>query len=488
MIAPADIVLTPLLPFLILLVAASAALLIDVVQHRAQTGGPLALVGLTFAAVSYLVQFGGARTEPTAVFGLHWVVDVPAVALGLIVLFGAILSVLGGWTRVRRDDLDRPEYHPLLLLATAGGLVMVHAGDFVILLLGLEILSLSVYALAAWRPDRRPSQEAGMKYFLLGAFASAILVYGIALTYGATGTFDYGGVAQALLAGAGPLALAGGALIVVGLGFKVAFAPFHQWAPDVYTGAPTPVTTFMSVVVKAAAFGALLRIVATAWSGALPELEVALAVLVGATLLVGNFGALLQSGVKRLLAYSAVAHAGYLGLAVVAAAHGAFATEALIWYLAAYAAMNAGAFVVTMHVMGDDPDRGDRIEAFEGLGARRPGVAAAMTLFLLSLGGIPPLAGFVGKFLAIQAAVRVDHVALAVVAVLGAVVGLVAYLRPVFAIWFRDGRSSVPALAGPVRAAVVLAAVATVVLGLAPDLAYRWIEGSGPLALVPWTP
>lgn len=488
MIIPTDIVLGPLVPFLILVVTAAAALLIDVVLHRSRAGGPLALLGLAAAGVVYATQLAAAHDAPTAVFGLQWVVDVPAVTLGLVITFGAFLSVLGGWDRIRREGIDQPEYHPLLLLATAGALVMVHAGDFVILLLGLEILSLAVYALAAWRSGNRASEEAGMKYFLLGAFASAVLVYGIALLYGATGTFDYGGVAAALVGGGGPLALAGGALVLAGLGFKVAFAPFHQWAPDVYTGAPTPVTTFMSVVVKAAAFGALLRVFASAWPGSLPGLELVLAVLVGATLLVGNFGALLQSGVKRMLGYSAVAHAGFLGLAVLAAGHDLRAEQALIWYLAAYTLMNAGAFVVLMHVMGDDDGRGDRIEAFEGLGATRPGLAIAMTIFLLSLAGIPPLAGFVGKLLSIQVAIEAGWTGLAVVAVVGAVVGVVYYVRPVYAMWFRGGRTQVPALRGPARVAVLLAATGTVVLGLAPDLIYALLDGGRTLALSGWTP
>ena len=325
--APEGLSLTPLAPALTLLITASVALLVGVWTRDARNGGALALLGLIAAAVFASLELIGAGAETTRAFGLQWLSDAPAAALSVTVLVGAFLSVLLGWDALAPAGMDRPEYHPLMLLATTGALVMIHAGDFVTLILGLEILSLSVYALSAWRSGDHGSEEAGMKYFLLGAFASAILIYGMALLYGATGDVAYVGIAADLQDGVGPLALMGGMLVLVGLAFKVSFAPFHQWAPDVYTGAPTPVTAFMSVVVKAAAFGALVRVFAEAWPGVVPEIEVALAALVALTLIVGNFGALLQSGVKRMLAYSAVAHAGYLGLAVLAAGQDAIGPQ-----------------------------------------------------------------------------------------------------------------------------------------------------------------
>jgi len=477
MTPPADLTLLPLAPAISLLVTGAVALLSGVFGGDTRTSGVISLLGLVVASAFAGVNLAGAGAEPSFAFGLQWVTDAPAAGLAVAVLIGTLLAILIGWDALAPAAMDRPEYYPLLLFAATGAMVMIHAGDFVVLVLGLEILSLSVYALSAWRPHDRASEEAGMKYFLLGAFASAILVYGIALVYGATGAFGYARVASALAEGGGALALLGGALVLAGLAFKVSFAPFHQWAPDVYTGAPTPVTAFMSVVVKAAAFGALVRVFAGAWPGLLPELDAMLAVLVALTLLVGNLGALLQSGVKRMLAYSAVAHAGYLGLAVLAAGAGVIGVQAVAWYLLAYTLMNAGAFAVLSQVAGNDP-RGDRIEAWEGLGRRRPGLAIAMTLFLLSLAGIPPLAGFVGKLLAVQAALQAGWTGMAVLALLTAVVAVVYYMRVVQAMWFGGRGEGTPMRSTPANWAIGLAAAGTVALGLAPDLWYVLIEGA----------
>ncbi len=475
--APAGASLAPLAPALTLLIAASVALLVGTWTRDARNGGALALIGLVAAAVFAALELAGASAEPTRAFGLQWLGDAPAAALGIAVLVGAFLAVLLGWDALEPAGMDRPEYYPLLLLASAGALVMIHAGDFVVLVLGLEILSLSVYALSAWRSGDHGSEEAGMKYFLLGAFASAILIYGVTLLYGATGDVAYAPIAAALQDGVTPLALMGGVLVLAGLAFKVSFAPFHQWAPDVYTGAPTPVTAFMSVVVKAAAFGALVRVFSDAWPGLLPEVEVVLAALVALTLIVGNFGALLQSGAKRMLAYSAVAHAGYLGLAVLAAGQDAIGPQAIAWYLLAYTFMNAGAFAVLLLVMNDDP-RGDAIEAWNGLARRRPGLAIAMTLFLLSLAGIPPLAGFFGKFLAVQAGFEAGYAGVAVLALITAVVAVVYYLRLVWAMWLGSPARSEIGRSTAADWAIGLAAAGTVALGLFPSLWYGLVEGA----------
>src|SRR5690606_35928207 len=253
-----------------------------------------------------LSAFLGER-EALGSFGLRYLADTPALAFNFVLLLGATLAVLVAWDQLPRMHLDHPEYYPLLLLSTLGAMVMVAAGDLVTLVLGLEIMSLAVYVLSAWRSRARQSEEAGMKYFLLGAFGSAILIYGMALTYGATGSFVYSEIVSTLSAGGLPLlATLGGALVLAGLAFKASLAPFQQWAPDVYTGAPTIVTTFMSVVIKAAAFAAVIRLVAVVFPALSPWLLTALAVSVAATLVVGNLAALMQRGVKRMLAYSAV--------------------------------------------------------------------------------------------------------------------------------------------------------------------------------------
>ncbi len=480
------IVWSVLAPALFLLGFALLTLLLGVFQRDRGFVAAVALTGIAGAAVFALhflmeAQRGSAESG----FGLRYLADAHASAFTLVILLGTALAVLVGQGTLERLDLDHPEYFPLLLLSATGAVVMVSAGDLITLLLGLEIMSLAVYVLAAWRSDVRQSQEAGLKYFLLGSFASALFIYGIALTYGAGGHFDYASL-MAVFAATGfeahITALLGAVLIIAGLGFKVAFVPFHQWAPDVYTGAPTPVTTFMAVVVKTAAFGALLRVAATIFAGleagALGAiLPGVLVVLIGATLVVGNLGALLQAGVKRMLAYSAVAHAGYLGLAVVAA--GADGMAAAGFYLAAYTLMTAGAFAVLTQVMDDD-DRGDTIEHFAGLGRRRPWLAAAMAVCLLSLAGIPPFAGFIGKVLVIQAAITAGHVVLAVLAVVTSVVAVVYYARVVVAMYFREQSSAARLPERPasrsVDVAIGIAAVGTLLLGLLPGLWYTLLE------------
>jgi len=486
-VADGFIVWSVLTPALILLGFAMVALLLAVFQRDRGFIAGIALTGVVSSAVfAFNALMEAQHSVAESGFGLRYLADVPALAFTLVILLGTALAVLVGQGSLARMGLDHPEYYPLVLLSATGAVVMVSAGDLITLLLGLEIMSLAVYALAAWRTEARASQEAGLKYFLLGAFASALFIYGIALTYGAGGHFDYAMLMAAFTAPgfeAHITALLGAVLIIAGLGFKVAFAPFHQWAPDVYTGAPTPVTAFMAVVIKTAAFGALLRIASTIFAslevGALGEvLPGVLVVLIAATLVVGNLGALLQSGVKRMLAYSAVAHAGYLGLAVLAA--GDRGIPAAAFYLAAYTFMSIGAFAVLSTLMDDD-DSGDAIERFAGLGRTRPWLAAGMTVSLLSLAGIPPLAGFIGKVLVIQAAISAGFAALAVLAIVTSVVAVVYYARVIVAMYFREpdgGAARTPdrPVAAPVAAALAIAVIGSVVLGIVPGAWYGLIE------------
>lgn len=482
---PIDLDWSALAPTLTVFLAAAFALLFALFQRDGRATAGIALLGVVTAALFNLNLWGQNRFgEPGSAFGLQWLADQPAVAFHFVILLGTALAVLISWDYLERAGLDHPEYYPLMLFSAGGAMVLASAGDLIVLLLGLEIMSLPVYVLTAWRQGARESEEAGMKYFLLGAFASAFLVYGIALTYGASGAFGYAEIAAALSAdgfGQPLLALLGGMMVLVGLGFKVALAPFHQWAPDAYYGAPTPVTAFMSVVVKTGAVAALLRVFASVYPGVLPQLETALAVLIALTLLIANFAALLQSSVKRMLAYSAVAHAGYLGLAVLAA--GTVGTRAAAWYLLAYAVMNAGAFAV-LTMVTDARDRGDDMERFAGLGRRRPGVAVAMTLFLLSLAGIPPLAGFVGKVLVFQAAIEAGWVPLAVLGILTSVVAVVYYFRPVAAMWFREPEYELPRRSSAATAwAVGLSLAGVTLLGLFPGWWYGVLESGRQLLL-----
>ncbi len=462
-----DIDWSALAPAITLLVTAVGTLFFALFHRDSRHVAVTALLGVGTAFLFALSRF--LDPGPAASFGLRYYGDTWAMAFTFIILIGTAVAILVSYDQLRRQELERPEYYPLMLLSALGAVIMASAGDLITLVLGLEIMSLPVYVLAAWRTNDRQSEEAGMKYFLLGAFGSAMLIYGAALLYGAGGTFVYDGLVAAL--GGSELTILaslGGALVLVGLGFKASLAPFHQWAPDVYTGAPTPVVTFMSVVVKVGAFAALVRIVSTVFPQLAPWLMTALAIIVAATLIIGNLSALMQRGVKRILAYSAVAHAGYLGLALLAPEHGG--ASAAAFYLTAYTVMNAGAFAV-LSLMTDANDRGDDLDRFAGLGRTRPWLAATLTLFLLSLGGIPPLAGFAGKVLVFQAAIEAGYVWLAVLGILTSVVALVYYFRIIAYMYFRESEYEPPRFASTAtNLAIGVALAGTLLLGVFPGL------------------
>ena len=462
-------------PALVLLVTAALSLLYGLADRDSRGGAGIALVGAAFAGILNFVLARSGQ-EGLSSFGGRWLADQLATGFNFVILAGLVLAVLIAWNYLRRSGLEQPEYYPLLLLAATGAMVMAAAADLITLVLGLEIMSLAVYVLSAWRhgdsPAARHSQEAGMKYFLLGATGSAVFIYGIALTYGATGSFHFTDIlARATAAGFDQqlLLAVGAVLLLSGLAFKAAIFPFHQWAADAYTGAPTPVTAFMSVVVKTAAFAALLRVLSGFLPQASPELLELFSWLLGATMVLGNFSALAQSGVKRMLAWSSVAHAGYVGLAVLAADAGG--GSAALYYLLAYTLMTAGAFAV-LALVTDSDDDGDSLAELAGLGRRRPALAVALSLFMLSLAGIPPLAGFAGKFLVFSSAIGAGYTVLAVVGIVTSVVALFYYFRVIRALYFeQDSGARLPAT--PDRAggvAVGIAALAVVVLGAFPFL------------------
>ncbi len=465
-------------PPLILLITASVTVLVAISRQGSRFIAMLSIVGLALAAVFNALLFAQSQAGGFATsFGLRYLADHPALAFNFVILLGTALAVLVSFDYLERGDLEHPEYYPLMLLSATGAMVLVAAGDFIVLLLGLEIMSLAVYVLSAWRQNARESEEAGMKYFLLGAFASAFLIYGIALMYGATGFFGFEQIA--LVIGdegfdQGLLATLAAVLIVGGLGFKASIVPFHQWAPDAYTGAPTSVTTFMSVVVKAAAFAGLLRVFSTLFPELGTVVLVLFGVLVALTMIIGNLAALLQRGLKRMLAYSAVAHAGYLGLAVLAAGslNSDLGFQAVAWYMLAYVLMNVGAFAV-LTLIADQNDRGDDLERFAGLSEQKPWLAAAMALFMLSLAGIPPLAGFTGKILVFQAALEAEHYVLAVIGILTSAIALFYYFRVITYMYFRDPEYAAPAFESRATTfAIGATAVGTVLLGIFPGWWY----------------
>ncbi len=345
----------------------------------------------------------------------------------------SLLSVLLSKSYLEVLRINHGEYYALLLLATSGMMLLVGASDMIMLFLGLEIMSIPIYVLAGFDRRRVRSTEASLKYFLVGAFASAILLYGMALLYGTTGHTDFAGIRAGL--GEDRLSIIGLGMVLVGFAFKVAAVPFHQWAPDVYQGAPTPVTAWMSVAVKVAAFAALMRLL----TGAFREVDAPVGEVLGAlavlTMIVGNLMAVIQTDVKRMLAYSSIAHAGYLLIGFSTATPDAW--SAVLFYLLAYVFMNLGAFgvVVSLAARGEDCDR---IEDFAGLATTHPVLAALMTLFMLSLAGIPGTMGFIAKFQLFFAAVQAEHLGLVIVAVLASVVSVYYYLRIPVVMYMRE--------------------------------------------------
>jgi len=439
--------------------------------------------------------FGAAGPDaPGAVFRVAGgqpllVIDGFALLFGGLVVLAGLLSTLMGIRFLEIEKLDRGEFHAVLLFAVLGGMFLVASTDFISLFVGLETMSLSVYLLVGWARDDRKSNEGALKYFLLGALASGFLLYGMSLVYGATGSTNLFGIAAAigdLAAGhAGPFLLVGLLLLVVGVGFKMAAVPFHMWTPDAYEGAPTLVTAFMSTAVKTAAFGFGLRLFLVGFpaAGMAREWTLLFALLAALSMTLGNWVALLQDNIKRLLAYSSIAHAGYmlLGLVAVGAVLAGeipaglrstvleWGQVSVILYAIAYTFTNLGAFALVV-MMRRGRIAGDRVDDFSGLARRRPLYAAIMTIFLLSLGGIPATAGFVGKYWLFSAILEAGYGWLALVAVVNSAVSLYYYLRIVVRMYMAPPVVEEPYAVTPALAATVAIALAGVlVLGLLPQ-------------------
>ncbi len=352
----------------------------------------------------------------------------------VVVVLGSLLSCWLSVSYLVELRINHGEYYSLLLLATSGMMLTVMAVDLVVLFLGIELMSIPIYVLAGFQRRDLRSNEAALKYFLVGSFATAILLYGMALLYGVTGATDFAGI-HTHLEPTNLVGLAGVGLLIVGFAFKVSSVPFHQWTPDVYEGAPTAVTAYMSVTVKAAAFLALLRVVMVALPSVALRLEPLFWALAALTMVVGNVMAVIQDNVKRMLAYSSVAHAGYILIGLATATAESYG--AVVFYLLAYVFMNVGAFAV-VSALADAGRECDRIQDFAGLGQERPGMAALMTLFMLSLAGIPSTAGFFAKFVLFAAAVNAGLTGLTILAVLASLVSVYYYLRLPVMMYMRE--------------------------------------------------
>ena len=425
---------------------------------------------------------GNAAAQPFTVLSGMVAADRFAVFLRLVILAVAAGAVLlaAQYHRAAPEE-HRAEFYPLLLLAASGMTLLASAGNLLVLFLALETLSLALYVLTGFSPRRFASQEGSVKYFLLGAFSSAFLLYGIAMAYGATGTTSLGGIARALSGQTEPsaFALVAMGLLTVGLGFKVAAVPFHMWTPDVYQGAPTPVTAFMSAGTKVAGFAALLRVFLVALSPLRWDWIPFMWALAALTMVVGSVLAIAQTDVKRMLAYSSIAHAGFILVGVTAAS--GEGVSAAMFYLAAYAAMILGAFGVVMLVSGRGEER-TGLTAYAGLASRSPLLAALLSLFLLSLAGIPPTAGFIAKVAVFGAVVRAGFWPLALVAVLASVVAAFFYIRVIVLMYMQEAEETGALAVGPVAGtAVVAPAVLTLLFGVFPAILFGFLDSAAVL-------
>jgi NADH-quinone oxidoreductase subunit N len=378
-------------------------------------------------------------------------IDNFTLALTMVFVTGGLFTALLSWRSVAVAESGEGEFYALMLTSMLGMVVLVAAQNLVVVFLGFEVLSIPLYVMCATHMRREHSLESGLKYLIIGSVGAATLVYGLALVYGATGSTDYEGIAEA----AGEvrddvLFVAGIAFVVAGLAFKASVAPFHQWTPDVYEGAPTPVTAFMAVATKAAAFGVLLRLFDVALIDAVDTWAPALAALAVFTIVVGNVGAIGQSSLKRMLAYSSVAQAGYMLPGVIVSTR--LGLQAVIFYLAVYLLMNMAAFAVVV-ARERESARGDDITALYGLGAERPWLALPMTVAMLALAGFPATAGFFGKLYLIDAAIDNGWGWLGVAIVVGSAISLAYYLRVIAAVWMRSP-SEAPALRPEARPAI----------------------------------
>jgi NADH-quinone oxidoreductase subunit N len=453
------------IPTLIVVLSALAAMLAEAFRQpgeRMPIAG-LGLIGLVGAAIASCFlwdtdaqSFGVVRADNFALF------------INLILCLIGILTMVFSADVVERENLPAGEYYALVLFAIAGMMLMAEATDLLVIFLSLEVFSLAVYVLTALRRSSAGAAEAGFKYFLLGAFSSAFFLYGIAFAFAIAGSTRLDQIGTAMASGPSTtLALLAVGLLAVGFAFKVSAVPFHMWTPDAYEGAPTIVTAFMSTAVKAAAFAAFVRVFLSTLEPMQGHWVPVLSWISALTMIVGTIVGVLQSNIKRMLAYSSIAHAGYLLLGLIAAS--AAGKAAVLFYLLAYAVANLGALGIVA-LLGTADHAHDQLRDFAGLWKTRPGLAALMTVFLLSLGGFPPTAGFIAKWYIFAAAVQEGHFGLAIIGVLSSVVSVFFYLRIVVMMYMTEEATAParPRISMPAMAALGFAMLATFYLGVLP--------------------
>lgn len=464
---------TSFLPFTVLTVGALLVLFVGLIG----TDRFRRLAVPTLTVLTALVAVGALLNDwnhPTIVISGALRIDNLTVGLGILCLVGVISAVMLSFRTETEQGLGRGEFHSLLLFSALGMLTLLAANDLVTLFVGVELLSIPLYVLSAAELWRDRSLEAGLKYLIVGSVGSATLLYGLAFLYGATGSTALPQIGVVVSSGAPleqTLFATGVALMIAGLGFKASAAPFHQWTPDVYEGAPTGVTSFMATATKAAAIGILIRILGGPLLPAIHDWSPIIATLAVLSIVIGNFGALGQDSVKRMLAWSSVAQVGYLLAAFVAADQ--LGVQALVFYMIVYAVMTLTGFAVVAN-NSRDWGEGERMGGFAGLGKRRPWLAGSMTVALISLAGLPPTDGFIGKLTIITVIIDGNWTWLGFVIVLGSLVSLVYYLRVIAIMWFKEPAEDAPArggLAPEVLAAfvAVTTAILTVGMGMFPS-------------------
>jgi len=477
-----------ILPEIVLAVFGMIVMVVDPLMDPERNVRPLGIIALigSLAAVGatiYQMSFQGV-----AFWGMVRV-DSFSIFFHLLVAVATVLVILASFEYLEVQRIRAGEYFGLILLGAIGMDLMSSAVELVLIFIALEISSISTYILAGFRQRDAGSTESSLKYFLLGSFATAFFLYGIALMFGATGSTSIPQIAVTLNSqGVPTLAYVAFALIFVGLGFKVASAPFHVWTPDVYEGAPAPVVGFMSTAPKMAVFAVLLRILFETegpklLAGSQPVWFWWVWVSAALSMTIGNLGALLQNNVKRLLAYSAIAHAGYLLIAFAAAPEAGI--SAAMFYAASYTAMNLGAFILVSH-FANAGEKYVTLDDYTGLGRRSPGLAAVLTIFLISLIGIPATAGFFAKFYVFSAALKANLVGLTIIAVINSAVGAYYYLRVIVVMYMRDSKADIPVLkmrAG-VLATLTISALATIYLGILPSRVLEYATRSAQDLLV----
>ncbi|MBK9007010.1 MAG: NADH-quinone oxidoreductase subunit N [Anaerolineae bacterium] len=466
--------LTTILPVTILTVWACALLLLDLFIPKTRKGitALLSALGLAVTLGYTIAQIGNEVTGFNGMVTL----DGFSIFVNALLLVSGLLGVALAYGYVKRMGIERGEYYTLLLFSVVGMMLMAQATDLIIVFLALELLSIPLYVLAAFTRDKTESEEAGLKYFLLGAFSSGFLVYGIALIFGATHTTNIFAIVTAASSSTGSLLLTiGAALLLIGFGFKVAAVPFHMWTPDVYQGAPTAVTAFMSSGAKIAGFAALLRVFATAFPSIAADMTDVFWVISAATMIVGNVVAIAQTDIKRLLAYSSIAHAGYILMAFVPYGNDkvvATSVAAGLFYLVAYVFTNFGAWGVVI-ALEKKEGKGLALDDYAGLAKKHPALAAAMAIFMLSLIGLPPTIGLIGKLYLFRAVIDAGFVWLAIIGVLTSLVSAFYYLRVVVIMYMKDGEPATerePFL----DMTTLVTALVTVVVSFVPQFLFAW--------------